>query len=275
MCTFAVLNSLGNKVMAKKIQTVEDKLRAIYTLQLIDSSIDKIRTIRGELPLEVRDLEDEIVGLTTRRDNIETELESVETTISDRKNMIVDAKEIIEKYKTQQGNVRNNREFDSLSKEIEFQELEIQLCDKKIKEFKFKIESKKNVLVEAAEKLKEKQDLLDLKNKELDEIISETENEEKILQGKSEKEEKKVDERLLRIYRRIRGGAKNGLAVVPLERGASGGSFISIPPQRQIEIASRKKVIYDEHSGRILIDAEMAEEINADIDKMITKLLKK
>lgn len=275
MCTFAVLNSLGNKVMAKKIQTVEDKLRAIYTLQLIDSSIDKIRTIRGELPLEVRDLEDEIVGLTTRRDNIETELESVETTISDRKNMIVDAKEIIEKYKTQQGNVRNNREFDSLSKEIEFQELEIQLCDKKIKEFKFKIESKKDVLVEAAEKLKEKQDLLDLKNKELDEIISETENEEKILQGKSEKEEKKVDERLLRIYRRIRGGAKNGLAVVPLERGASGGSFISIPPQRQIEIASRKKVIYDEHSGRILIDAEMAEEINADIDKMITKLLKK
>ena len=222
MCTFAVLNSSGNKVMAKKIQTVEDKLRAIYTLQLIDSSIDKIRTIRGELPLEVRDLEDEIVGLTTRRDNIETELESVETTISDRKNMIVDAKEIIEKYKTQQGNVRNNREFDSLSKEIEFQELEIQLCDKKIKEFKFKIESKKDVLVEAAEKLKEKQDLLDLKNKELDEIISETENEEKILQGKSEKE-----------------------------------------------------VIYDEHSGRILIDAEMAEEINADIDKMITKLLKK
>jgi predicted nucleic acid-binding Zn-ribbon protein len=176
MCTFAVLNSSGNKVMAKKIQTVEDKLRAIYTLQLIDSSIDKIRTIRGELPLEVRDLEDEIVGLTTRRDNIETELESVETTISYRKNMIVDAKEIIEKYKTQQGNVRNNREFDSLSKEIEFQELEIQLCDKKIKEFKFKIESKKDVLVEAAEKLKEKQDLLDLKNKELDEIISETEN---------------------------------------------------------------------------------------------------
>ncbi len=275
MCTFAILNSSGNKVMAKKIQTVEDKLRAIYTLQLIDSSIDKIRTIRGELPLEVRDLEDEIVGLTTRRDNIETELESVETTISDRKNMIVDAKEIIEKYKTQQGNVRNNREFDSLSKEIEFQELEIQLCDKKIKEFKFKIESKKDVLVEAAEKLKEKQDLLDLKNKELDEIISETENEEKILQGKSEKEEKKVDERLLRTYRRIRGGAKNGLAVVPVERGASGGSFISIPPQRQIEIASRKKVIYDEHSGRILIDAEMAEEINTDIDKMITKLLKK
>jgi len=275
MCTFAVLNSSGNKVMAKKIQTVEDKLRAIYTLQLIDSSIDKIRTIRGELPLEVQDLEDEIVGLTTRKDTIEADLESVETSISDRKNMIVDAKEIIEKYKTQQGNVRNNREFDSLSKEIEFQELEIQLCDKKIKEFKYKIESKKEVLIEATERLKEKQDLLDQKKKELDEIISETESEEKILQSKSEKEAGKVDERLLRTYRRIRGGAKNGLAVVPVERGASGGSFISIPPQRQIEIASRKKVIYDEHSGRILIDAEMAEEINLEIDKMITKLLKK
>lgn len=261
--------------MAKKIQTVEDKLRAIYTLQLIDSSIDKIRTIRGELPLEVRDLENEIVGLTTRRDAIEAELESVETSISDRKNMIVDAKEIIEKYKTQQGNVRNNREFDSLSKEIEFQELEMQLCEKKIKEFKFKIESKQEVLAEAAERLKEKQDLLAQKKKELDDIISETENEEKVLQERSEIEAEKVDERLLRTYRRIRGGAKNGLAVVPVERGASGGSFISIPPQRQIEIASRKVVIYDEHSGRILIDAEMAEEINQDIDKMISKLLKK
>jgi len=261
--------------MAKKIQTVEDKLRAIYTLQLIDSNIDKIRTIRGELPLEVEDLEAEIEGLTTRKVNIETEMEELETKISDRKNMIVDANEIIEKYKTQQGNVRNNREFDSLSKEIEFQELEIQLCDKKIKEFKFKAESKKEVLAEAIERVKEKQELLDQKKKELDEIISETENEEAVLIEKSEKEAKKIDERLLRAYKRIRGGAKNGLAVVPVERGASGGSFISIPPQRQIEIASRKSIIYDEHSGRILIDSEMAEELNGEVDKMITKLLKK
>lgn len=261
--------------MAKKIQSVEDKLRSIYTLQLIDSSIDKIRTIRGELPLEVQDLEDEIVGLTTRKENIDTEIETLQQNISDRKNMIVEANDIIEKYKKQQGNVRNNREFDSLSKEIEFQELEIQLCEKKIKEFKFKIESKEEVLKEAAERLGVKQDLLDQKKKELDEIISETENEEAILLEKSEKEAKGIDERLLRTYRRIRGGAKNGLAVVPVERGASGGSFISIPPQRQIEIAARKKIIYDEHSGRILIDAEMAEELNQEIDKMIGKLLKK
>ncbi|MGB1039305.1 MAG: zinc ribbon domain-containing protein [Flavobacteriales bacterium] len=261
--------------MAKKIQTVEDKLRSIYTLQLIDSNIDKIRTVRGELPLEVQDLEAEIEGLVLRKNNIENEISDLETSISDRKNMIIDAKEVIEKYKTQQGNVRNNREFDSLSKEIEFQELEIQLSEKKIKEFKFKIESKSEVFEEAKLKVDEKQQMLDQKNKELDEIISETENEEAILAEKSEKEAKKVDERLLRAYRRIRSGAKNGLAVVPVERGASGGSFISIPPQRQIEIASRKKIIYDEHSGRILIDAEMAEELNTSVSKMITKLLSK
>lgn len=261
--------------MAKKIQTVEDKLRSIYTLQLIDSNIDKIRTIRGELPLEVEDLEAEIEGLTTRKENIEVEINELETNISDRKNMIIDANEIIEKYKKQQGNVRNNREFDSLSKEIEFQELEIQLCDKKIKEFKFKVESKKEVLEEAKAKVEEKQDLLNQKKKELDEIISETESEEQVLIEKSEKEAKKIDERLLRAYKRIRGGAKNGLAVVPVERGASGGSFISIPPQRQIEITARKSIIYDEHSGRILIDAEMADEVTNDVDKMIAKLLKK
>ena len=261
--------------MAKKIQTVEDKLRSIYTLQLIDSNIDKIRTIRGELPLEVEDLEAEIEGLTTRKENIEADIKELETNVSDRKNMIIDANEIIEKYKSQQGNVRNNREFDSLSKEIEFQELEIQLCEKKIKEFKFKIESKKEVLEEAANRVVEKQELLDQKKKELDEIISETESEEQVLIEKSEKEAKKIDERLLRAYRRIRGGAKNGLAVVPVERGASGGSFISIPPQRQIEIAARKSIIYDEHSGRILIDSEMADEVNDSVDKMITKLLKK
>ena len=261
--------------MAKKIQTVEDKLRSIYTLQLIDSNIDKIRTVRGELPLEVQDLEAEIEGLVLRKNNIENEISDLETSISDRKNMIIDSKEVIEKYKTQQGNVRNNREFDSLSKEIEFQELEIQLSEKKIKEFKFKIESKSEVFEEAKLKVDEKQQMLDQKNKELDEIISETENEEAILAEKSEKEAKKVDERLLRAYRRIRSGAKNGLAVVPVERGASGGSFISIPPQRQIEIASRKKIIYDEHSGRILIDAEMAEELNTSVSKMITKLLSK
>ena len=275
MRTFAVRKTFGKRIMAKKIQSVEDKLRSIYTLQLIDSSIDKIRTIRGELPLEVSDLEDEIVGFTSRKEGIDTEIENLEQSISDRKNMILESNDVIEKYKKQQGNVRNNREFDSLSKEIEFQELEIQLSEKKIKEFKYKIESKKEVLIEATERLAEKEDLLAQKKKELDEIISETEAEEALLLEKSEKEAKGVDERLLRTYRRIRGGAKNGLAVVPVERGASGGSFISIPPQRQIEIALRKTIIYDEHSGRILIDAEMAEEIDQDIEKMIGKLLKK
>ena len=261
--------------MAKKNKKVKEKMRSIYTLQLIDSNIDKIRTLRGELPLEVEDLEAEIEGLTIRKEKIENELKGLETSISDRKNMMAESKNGIAKYKEQQGNVKNNREFDSLSKEIEFQELEIQLSEKKIKEFKFKIESKKEVLAVAAEKVKEKQDSLDQKNKELDEIVSETENEEAILTERSEKEAKKVDERLLRAYKRIRGGAKNGLAVVPVERGASGGSFISIPPQRQIEIAARKKIIYDEHSGRILIDSELAEELNQDIEKMVAKLLKK
>lgn len=261
--------------MAKKIQTVEEKLKAIYTLQLIDSSIDKIRTVRGELPLEVRDLEAELEGLSTRTGKIEEEIKGVEDSVSDRKNMIAEAKNAIVKYKEQQENVRNNREFDSLSKEIEFQELEIQLCEKRMKEAKVTILNKQEVLAESVSDVEEKQALLDLKNKELDEIIAETEQEEAILLERSEKEAKKIDDRLLRSYRRIRGGAKNGLAVVPVERGASGGSFISIPPQRQIEIALRKKIIIDEHSGRILIDAEMAEELNEKIRKMVVKLLKK
>ena len=274
---FVHLQSLKiyTNIMAKKIQTVEEKLKAIYTLQLIDSSIDKIRTVRGELPLEVRDLEAELEGLSTRTGKIEEEIKGVEDSVSDRKNMIAEAKNAIVKYKEQQENVRNNREFDSLSKEIEFQELEIQLCEKRMKEAKVTILNKQEVLAESVSDVEEKQALLDLKNKELDEIIAETEQEEAILLERSEKEAKKIDDRLLRSYRRIRGGAKNGLAVVPVERGASGGSFISIPPQRQIEIALRKKIIIDEHSGRILIDAEMAEELNEKIRKMVVKLLKK
>jgi len=262
--------------MAKKTEiTVEEKLRALYDLQLIDSRIDKIRDIRGELPLEVQDLEDELAGLNTRLEKLTEGVETVETSISSKKNEIEESKELIKKYTKQQDNVRNNREYDSLSKEIEFQELEIQLCEKRMKEAKFTIENKKEVLELSITNVSEKQALLDTKNQELSEIVSETEQEEAILLERSEKEAKKVDERLLRSYRRIRSGAKNGLAVVPVERGASGGSFISIPPQRQIEIASRKKIIIDEHSGRILIDAEMAEELNEKVSKMITKLLKK
>ena len=261
--------------MAKKIQTVEEKLKAIYTLQIIDSSIDRIRTVRGELPLEVRDLESEIEGLTSRKEKIEDEIREVENSVSDRKNLIAESKNAIVKYKEQQDNVRNNREFDSLSKEIEFQELEIQLCEKRMKEAKLTIQNKQEVLAESVSNVDEKLALLELKNKELSEIIAETEQEEAVLLERSEKEAKKVDDRLLRSYRRIRSGAKNGLAIVPVERGASGGSFISIPPQRQIEIASRKKIIIDEHSGRILIDGDMAEELTEKVEKMIVKLLKK
>lgn len=261
--------------MAKKIQTVEEKLRALYTLQLIDSSIDKIRTVRGELPIEVQDLEDELEGLSIRCDKINAEIEELQEQITEKKHTIAESKAAIAKYIEQQGNVRNNREFDAISKEIEFQELEIQLSEKRIKEFKARIENKKEVQEESNALLNERKALLDQKKKELDEIISETKAEEEVLLEKSEEEAKKIEDRLLRAYKRIRGGAKNGLAVVPVERGASGGSFISIPPQRQLDIAARKKIIVDEHSGRILVDKDLADELTDKVDKMIAKLLSK
>lgn len=261
--------------MAKKIQTVEEKLRALYTLQLIDSSIDKIRTVRGELPIEVQDLEDELEGLSIRCDKINAEIEELQEQITEKKHTIAESKAAIAKYVEQQGNVRNNREFDAISKEIEFQELEIQLSEKRIKEFKARIENKKEVQEESNALLNERKALLDQKKKELDEIISETKAEEEVLLEKSEEEAKKIEDRLLRAYKRIRGGAKNGLAVVPVERGASGGSFISIPPQRQLDIAARKKIIVDEHSGRILVDKDLADELTDKVDKMIAKLLSK
>mgnify|MGYP000159135978 CR=1 FL=1 len=260
--------------MSKKTQTVEEKLKALYTLQLIDSSIDKIRTVRGELPIEVQDLEDELEGLKTRKGKIEEEIAELELAVNKRKNTIEEAKEAIKKYESQQGKVRNNREFDAISKEIEFQQLEIELSEKRIKEHKAQIENKKEVLSESAGRVEERQELLDQKKKELDEIIAETKKEEEILIEQSEKEAKKIDDRLLKAYRRIRSGAKNGLAVVPVERGASGGSFISIPPQRQLDIATRTKIIVDEHSGRILVDQDLAEELSSKVEKTIAKLLK-
>lgn len=260
--------------MSKSAQTVEDKLRSLYTLQLIDSSIDKIKTVRGELPMEVQDLEDEIEGLSTRKAKIEEEIAELEKSISEKKHTIEESKAAIKKYEAQQGKVRNNREFDALSKEIEFQQLEIELSEKRIKEFKAKIDAKKDLLTDSAANLKDKEEVLKIKKKELDDIIAETQKEEELLIKQSEKESKKIDDRLLQAYLRIRSGAKNGLAVVPVERGASGGSFISIPPQRQLDIAARKKIIVDEHSGRILVDKDLADELQDKVDKMITKLLK-
>ena len=257
--------------MAKKTEvTVEEKLRALYDLQLIDSRIDEIKNTRGELPLEVQDLEDEIEGLNTRLTNFNNDIENLETSIKNRKQSIEEANAAIKKYTTQQKNVRNNREFDSLSKEIEYQELEVQLAEKHIKEFSAKIEQKQEIIKAAEEKLKERKDHLKHKKDELDAIMAETEKEEKLLQKKSVEFGKLIDERLLAAYNRIRAKVRNGLAVVPIKRGASGGSFFTIPPQKQMEIANRKKITTDEHSGRILVDAQLAEEEKQKMEKLFS-----
>ena len=257
--------------MAKKKEpTVEEKLRALYDLQLIDSRIDKIRDVRGELPLEVRDLEDDIEGLNTRIEKINTSLKELEDQISYKKNLIDESKALIKKYTEQQKNVRNNREFDSLTKETEYQELEIQLAEKNINEYKAQIELKKESIEEVQAKLKDKSEHLDHKKKELDTILKETEKEENMLLKKSDDYKKLIEERLLFSYSKIRGNVKNGLAIVPVERGAAGGSYFTIPPQVQMEIASRKKIITDEHSGRILIDEVLASEQKEKMEKLFS-----
>ena len=246
--------------MATKELTVEDKLRALYNLQLIDSRIDEIRSVRGELPLEVEDLEAEIAGLTTRIEKHNTDVENFKTEISNRNIAIDEAKELMKKYADQQKNVRNNREFDALTKEIEFQELEIQLCEKKIREAKAKIEQKKETIAKTTTKLDTQQAHLDHKKGELDSILAETQEEETKLNEMSEEKANSIDTHLVEAYHRIRNSVKNGLAVVAIERGAAGGSYFTIPPQIQIEIASRKKITIDEYSGRILVDAALAQE---------------
>ncbi|WNH07964.1 zinc ribbon domain-containing protein [Thalassobellus suaedae] len=259
--------------MAKKKEaTVEERLRALYDLQLIDSRIDEIRNVRGELPLEVRDLEDEVAGLNIRLEKLVASLEVTDNDIIGKKNQIEESKSLIKKYSEQQKNVRNNREFNSLTKEVEFQELEIELAEKHIKEFKAQIEQKKEVISGTKERLKERETHLKHKKSELDAILAETEKEEHALIEKSEVYKTQLEERLVAAYNRIRKNVKNGLAVVAIERGASGGSFFTIPPQVQVEIASRKKVITDEHSGRILVDAALAEEQKAKMEKMFSKL---
>ena len=207
--------------------TVEEKLQNLYELQRIDTEIDKIKTLRGELPLEVQDLEDEIAGLETRIENLKVELGELDKTSSTRKMDIKKAEEAIKKYSEQLDNVRNNREYDALSKEIEFQKLEIELQEKRIRE---------------------------AKKGELNDIINETHKDEESLQTKSEELAATIDERLLTAYRRIRSNARNGLAVVTVDRDACGGCFNKIPPQRQLDIRSRKKIIVCEYCGRILID---------------------
>jgi len=250
--------------------SVEDKLRAIYDLQLIDSRIDEIRNVRGELPLEVEDLEDEVAGLSTRSEKLKSELETIEELIKAKKNAIDEHKEAIKRYTKQQDSVRNNREFNSLTKEVEFQELEIQLAEKQIKDMKASMEHKKEIIAQSKEKLETKTNHLKHKKSELSAIMAETEKEESFLHEKSFEYQKQIEDRLLKAYQRIRSSVRNGLAVVSIERGASSGSFFTIPPQTQVEIAARKKIITDEHSGRILVDNVLATEEKEKMEKMFS-----
>ena len=252
--------------------SVEEKLRAIYALQLIDSKIDEIRNVRGELPLEVEDLEDEVAGLSKRLEKLNEDLSAIDHQAKEKKSGIDDYKASIKKYTEQQKNVRNNREFNSLSKEIEFQELEIQLAEKHIKEMKVTLESKKEIVGQTKEKLDGKQNHLKHKKAELSDIMAETEKDENFLIDKSNDFRGKIEERLLAAYDRIRNSVINGLAVVSIERGASAGSFFTIPPQTQMEIAGRKKILTDEHSGRILVDSVLAEEEREKMEKIFAKM---
>ncbi len=244
----------------KKEDSVEEKLRTLYDLQLVHSRIDKIRSVRGELPLEVGDLEDEILGFDKRIEKIENEIKTFESEISGKKTLIANARELIKKYEGQQMKVRNNREFDALSKEIEFQNLEIELAEKRIREFKAKIDGKTEILNESKEKLEERSGHLEHKKTELNNILEETEKEEKELLKKAKDFQHSIEDRLLTAYHRIRENARNGLAVVTITRGATGGSFFTIPPQQQLELRQRKKIITSEHCGRILVDPDLAAE---------------
>ncbi len=240
----------------KKEVSVASKLDALYQLQRIDSEIDRIRTIRGELPLEVQDLEDELQGLETRLNKLQDEVKTLEQEAVDRKNAMKDAETAILKYKEQQNNVRNNREYESLDKEIEFQELEIKLHDKRIKEAKFNTVNKAELLNEAKLRFDLRAGDLATKKAELDEIISETQKDEEILIIKSEKAKSAIEERLVVAYIRLRQNAKNGLAVVSVDRDSCGGCFNKIPPQRQLDIQTKRKIIVCEHCGRILVPKE-------------------
>ncbi|WP_396158464.1 zinc ribbon domain-containing protein [Flavobacterium sp.] len=252
--------------------SVEEKLRAIYALQLIDSKIDEIRNVRGELPLEVEDLEDEVAGLSKRLEKLNDDLNNIDHQAKEKKNNIDDYKAAIKKYTEQQKNVRNNREFNSLSKEIEFQELEIQLAEKHIKEMKVTLENKKEIVNQTKDKLDSKQNHLKHKKAELSDIMAETEKDENFLIEKSNEFRGKIEARLLSAYDRIRNSVVNGLAVVSIERGASAGSFFTIPPQTQMEIAGRKKILTDEHSGRILVDSVLADEEREKMEKIFAKM---
>lgn len=242
-------------------QTVEQKLKALYELQTIHSQIDKIRQIRGELPMEVADLEDDVAGLETRIQKIKFELDDLEDEIVTRKNVIKEAQTNIKKYETQLNEVKNNREYEAISKEIEIQGLDIQVSEKKIREFGFEITSKNQVYEKALADLDDRKNDLDAKKAELGTITAETQKEEEALLAQAEKATPEIEERLLFAYNRLRKNAKNGLAVVTIRRDSCSGCFNQIPPQRQSDIRQRKKIIVCEHCGRILVDEQMAMEV--------------
>jgi predicted nucleic acid-binding Zn-ribbon protein len=249
---------MAKKTSVEKEYTVEDKLSTLYQLQSMLTEIDKIKTLRGELPLEVQDLEDEIAGLETRLNNYLSEIREYETSVVTLRNRIQDSTSLIERYKSQLDNVRNNREFDNLSKEIEFQGLEIEHSEKKIREKGEAIANKTAEITRLTENLEGRKADLIQKRSELDEIVSETKQEEEKLREKAKKLESTVEPRLLAAFKRIRKGARNGLAIVYIQRDACGGCFNKIPPQKQMDIKLRKKVIVCEYCGRIMIDPELA-----------------
>lgn len=238
--------------------SVEQKLAALYKLQTILSEMDKIKTLRGELPLEVRDLEDEVAGLNTRIEKIKAEMEELRQNVASRKIDIETAKASIEKYTAQQDNVRNNREYDVLSKEIEYQTLEVELHEKRIKEATAAIKVREEEVAKSQDALEEKSRYLEEKKGELDEIVTETKQEEERLRDKAKNIESDIEPRLLQAFKRIRANSRNGLAITYVQRGACGGCFNKIPAQRQLDIRMRKKIIVCEYCGRIMVDQELA-----------------
>ncbi len=238
--------------------TVEEKLKHLYALQSLLSEIDKIKTVRGELPLEVQDLEDEVEGLNTRIENIQGEIKELHRDMAERKNTILTDQANIERYEEQLKVVRNNREYDALNKEIEFQQLDIELNKKKINEAEEQLERKNEDMVRCTADIAERSADLELKKSELEEIISETKVEEEKLKERAKNEEKNIEPRLLASFKRIRKNSRNGLGVVYVQRDACGGCFNKIPPQRQLDIRMRKKIIVCEYCGRIMVDPELA-----------------
>ncbi|MBN2663312.1 MAG: hypothetical protein JXR68_06655 [Bacteroidales bacterium] len=248
--------------------TVNEKLLALYKLQVIDSKIDELRRLRGDTPLKVKDIEDEIIGLKTRKENIENEINILSEQVSEKKNIIKDAKEKLKKYAEQQNKVRNNREFEAISKQIEYEELEIQLSDKRIKEYSAQIKEKEESLAIVDNDILEKDADFSSAKSELDGIVVETEKDEQHLKDVRTSIEEKIEKRLLKAYLRIRKGVHNGLAVVPIHREACGGCFNKIAPQRQIDVASHRKIIVCEFCGRILVDDEIVTNVEEDVKDM-------